>query len=126
MKTILLIAIPLAVIIGLGIFMQGMLDRNADEISKLLDELEKQVNSENWEQADAKLEKISKDWQPVRKKWQAVIDHFEIDRIDDTFSRLKAFVKAEEDEDCLAEIAVLKQTFQHIPEKERMNFSNIL
>lgn len=126
MKTFLLIAVPLIVIIGTGIFIQGMLDRNADEITSLLEKLEKQVNNGNWEQAATDLEQISKTWQPIRSKWQAVIDHFEADRIDDSFARLKAYVKAKESKDCLAEIAALKQSFQHIPEKERLNLSNIL
>lgn len=125
MKTILLIAIPLFLILGLGFYTQGMLYRDADDIANLLDQLEAQILSENWEKAAADLDQISKTWQPVRKKWQVLIDHFEADRIDEAFSRLKAYIHVEEDEECLAEIAVLKQSFLHIPEKERLNFSNI-
>jgi hypothetical protein len=124
-RIILLIAIPLLLIIGIGIFTQGMLQRDANEITGLLDQLEEQVRTKDWEKAAASLDQISKAWQPARDKWQALIDHFETDRIDEAFSRLKAYIHAEEDEECLAEIAVLKQTFLHIPEKERLNFSNI-
>lgn len=125
MRITLLIAIPLILVIGFGMFTQHMLQKDAVDIANQLGQLEEQILSENWREAAAALGQISKAWQPVRRKWQALIDHNESDRIDEAFSRLKAYIQTEENKECLAEIAVLKQTFLHIPEKERLNLSNI-
>jgi len=124
-KAILMILIPLTLITGMGIFYQGMLREDADEISLRLEKLTEDVSRKNWEKATAGLAQFNKVWQPVRFKWQILIDHAEVDRIDESLARIKKMISVKEQKDCLVEIAVLQQCFLHIPEKEKLSLSNI-
>ena len=125
MKAILMILIPLTLIIGMGIFYQDILRDDADEISLRLEKLTEDIGGKNWEKAATDLEQFNKAWQPVRFKWQILIDHAEIDRIDESLAQIKKMVSVKEQKDCLIEIAVLQQCFLHIPEKEKLSLSNI-
>ena len=125
MKTILLIVIPLTLIIGFGMFCQGMFQRNADTMAQKLEKLTEDVSQENWERAAENLKQINQSWKPVRSTWQALIDHTEVDRIDESFARIEKMISVKEQKDCLVELTVLKQCFLHIPEKEKLNLSNI-
>ncbi len=125
MKNILLIIVPLVLTIILGVFIQNILHKDADKMSQELYKLNEAVNNNNWKAASDQMNKINSVWKPIRPKWQALIDHMEVDRIDESFKRIRSLIAAEDYTECLAEIAVLKQTFLHIPEKEKVILSNI-
>lgn len=125
MKNILLIIIPLALTIILGVLIQNILYKDADKISQELHKLNEAVRDNNWKAASEQLKNINSLWKPIRLKWQGLIDHMEVDRIDESFTRIRSLIISEEPAECLAEIAVLKQTFLHIPEKEKVVLSNI-
>lgn len=125
MKNILLIIVPLVLTIILGVFIQNILHKDADKMSQELYKLNEAVNNNNWKAASDQMNKINSVWKPIRPKWQALIDHMEVDRIDESFTRIRSLIASEDYTECLAEIAVLKQTFLHIPEKEKVILSNI-
>ena len=125
MKIIVVFMVLLIGIIGTGIFFQSMLNRESLELIRDLDRLEDLIQLQNWEKAESDWTLLEKQWQQKRKKWHAMADHLEIQSVDETLARLGALLHLKESEDCLVEIAVLKQNIRYIPDKEKLTLSNI-
>ena len=60
-----------------------------------------------------------------KKTWSTLIDHEEIDNIDMTFARLKAFLEAEDTSSALSEATMLIKSITHIPEREKLSLDNL-
>src|SRR5690554_3225749 len=126
MKPILIIIIPLALIIGFGLFTEHYIYSSASKITNQIEELQAQVNTEDWTRATHTIGDISDNWGKTRKRWNIYIDHMEVDKIDTLFTRVEKWIELEEKKDCLVELAALKQTILHIPENEKLIIPNIL
>ncbi len=125
MKPVLMVILPLVVIIALGMFCQNILQNDADKLSLQLERLESNVGDKDWEKAESHVKQIDRTWKPTRFVWQILIDHAEVDRIDESLVRAKKYVSLKEQTDSLIEISVLRQMFLHLPEKEKPNIENI-
>lgn len=126
MKPVLMVILPLVVIIALGVFCQNiLLQKDADKISLQLEKLEKNVELKNWKKAESGAKQIDRIWKPTRFAWQILIDHAEVDRIDESLVRAKKSIFLKEQSDSLVEISVLRQMLLHLPEKERPHIENI-
>lgn len=113
-------------IIFISLYTQSYLGRTSIQLEKHIDSLEKGINAEDWETVDKNLESTINEWQHSKKTWAILIDHLEIDNIDETLSRMKEFIKTKEVPSALAEASALKLYFRHIPAKETMSIENIL
>ena len=125
MKPVLMVILPLVVIIALGAFCQNILQNDADKMSLQLEKLETNVEHKNWEKAESHVKQIDRAWKPIRFTWQILIDHAEVDRIDESLVRAKKSIFLKEQSDSLVEISVLRQMLLHLPEKERPHIENI-
>jgi hypothetical protein len=90
-----------------------------------IDSVETSIGSSNWNQADTQLTRMIKSWSGVKGYWSALIDHQEIDNIDETLARLQMFIKGKDNASALAEAAALKKFIVHIPEREKPSLENI-
>ena len=124
-KVLTYIVLLAALIIGSSVFAQKLLKRDSDELGKFITEIEKSSESKNWEQAASDISKVSEMWSAVKGTWSALIDHQEIDNIDVTLSRLLSLIQTEEVPSVLSEAAALKKYIEHIPQKEKLDFSNL-
>ncbi|HOB19578.1 MAG TPA: DUF4363 family protein [Candidatus Atribacteria bacterium] len=125
MRTILAIVLSLILFIAVGSYVQHYIEKTARNIAEETDRLKQLVEAGSWDEAGAVLNRITEEWTVMRRKWNALIDHSEVDRIDDALARTGELINLKEIKDCLVEIAVLKQTILHIPENERLALSNI-
>src|SRR5690554_1858010 len=114
MRIIIFFIIVLILIIGMGIYFQNMLNKESREMIQGLEGLVIQIQNENWEEAEGKLSELEAIWKHKRRKWHAISDHLEIARVDESLTRLGALLRLKENEDCLVEIAVLKQNILYI------------
>ena len=72
-------------------------------------------------------ENVQKKWDETKYKWAALIDHEEIDNIEETMHRVEMLVgDAEEKIELLSELNRLSFYLQHIPERESFSIENIL
>jgi hypothetical protein len=55
-----------------------------------------------------------------------LIDHFEIDNIDNSMVRMSKYVEEKSSDDALAELAALRKFIQHIPVKNALSIKNVL
>ena len=124
-KVLTFIVLLAALIIGSSVFAQKLLKRDSDKLGKIITEIEKSSESKNWDQAASDITKVSEMWSDVKGTWSALIDHQEIDNIDVTLSRLLSLIQTEEVPSVLSEAAALKKYIEHIPQKEKLDFSNL-
>lgn len=120
-----LILLILAIIIA-SIYSQTYLSRTSMKLEQNISKIEQGIRSDSWENVGSILEQTSEQWLKNKKAWAALIDHAEIDNIDETLSRMKEFIYAREASSALAEASALKLYFRHIPSKEVLSLENVL
>ena len=113
------------IIIALSVFSQRFLYNGSQNMKQSIDAVETSIGSGKWDQADKQLTQMINSWSGVKGYWSALIDHQEIDNIDETLSRLQMFIKGKENASALAEAAALRKFIVHIPEKEMPSLANI-
>lgn len=125
-KVITSIFLLLAIIIGTGIFSTRILASTSDKLQQQIAEVENSIASENWEKAEESIKNVEINWKKTEKTWAILLDHFEIDQIDNTLSRLTKYIETQDKPLALAEAEAMKKYVEHIPEKETLRMKNVL
>lgn len=126
MKQIIAIIVLTVIFIGLAIYANYYLKSSANEISGHIKNVELYAKKNDWTGAAKELELSKEKWDNVKDKWAMLIDHFEIDNIDSSLSRVSGFVATKNLSDVLAESSNLSLMVDHIPEKDMASIKNIL
>ncbi|MCR4434875.1 MAG: DUF4363 family protein [Clostridiales bacterium] len=124
-KVVTWVTVLLVLIIGSGIYMNKSLEQTSKRLESNIMQIEDAAKSNDWEKARQHLGSIKTSWGKSQKSWTMLIDHTEIDNIDDTLTRLEGFIDSENTPLTLGEAASLRQYVKHIPEKEAFNLRNI-
>lgn len=82
--------------------------------SEQLSKLEGAIRNENWEQADSNLEAAKKAWKRLKPWIQIDIDHDYVHEIEENLAKLEAYVDTEEQADALANMLLIKETWEDI------------
>lgn len=90
------------------------------------DELEELVSSESSEKAYGKSLELFNDWQDNHFVISMVINHSEIDNINNELWKLTQYVKCKSEDESLASIHVVKFLLEHIIKMEKINIENIV
>jgi len=98
----------------------------AEILQKDLTELEKQIGTENWAQAQLLYKDFKNNWSKIDHRWSMLIDHYEIDYINMDLGELEAYIKNKDKSNAMAKISSLQLLVKHIPEKEYPTLKNIL
>ncbi|MGI6713382.1 MAG: DUF4363 family protein [Bacillota bacterium] len=126
MRFYITLVVLLILILALGIFNQVLLAKSTDTVTANFNQIYREINNENWAEAQNKI-KISKNhWEKHKNWWSMVINHQEIDNIESSFSKISEYIKYHDKALSSGELIVLKQFLEHIPEKEKITFKNIL
>lgn len=125
MKAIISISIVILAFFGFAFWTQNSLVHTAHDIANHLTILEDAVSKEDWQTATKEMATVQYEWDNIKRRWQILIDHQEIDNIDSTLAKVKSWVNQESKEDCMAELATLKLFVLHIPEREALRITNI-
>lgn len=125
-KVVISIVLLTAAIIFASLYAQSYLSKTALLYEKEVTQIEKGIRAGSWENVGSILDKTSDKWEKDKKLWAVLIDHAEIDNIDETFSRMKEYIYARESSSALAEASALELYYRHIPAKEALSLENIL
>jgi hypothetical protein len=101
------------------------LSHSASKIDHQIRKVEANSRANNWANANLELINLEKEWKKSSNKWAMLIDHAEIDNIDNSLIRMKEYIKAKNSILSLGELANLKQYVNHIPQKESFSFNNV-
>lgn len=84
------------------------------------------VNDNQWDYAKNQLNAFEISWKKTKFGWAILLDHFEIDNIDNSFTKSKKYIESEDHSSALAELEALRNYILHIPKKESFSLENIL
>ena len=126
MKPMLLAIFFLIVIISGSFLSMYCMSQQSESLQKQLVELERHIDSEDWDKANSLYNNFKQDWTKIDHIWSMLIDHNEIDYINTYIGELEAYLKSQAKTDALAKISSLQWLVKHIPEKEFPTLKNIL
>ena len=124
-KILLSIAAIIALIFGAAFYTNGILLKDAHSLEEKIVNVEADMKKEDWVMAQSGLASILNEWPAVENKWALLIDHAEIDNIEDALTKVAEYIKVKDASLALAELATLKNYITHIPEKESLNLKNV-
>jgi len=110
---------------GYGVYNVYYLTKTSTVMDEILKELENVVIKEDWDMAEDQLNKFIKKWGENKTYWSVLINHSEIDNIEQSIERLKRYIKLQDSLEASAETAGLKYYVLHIPENGRLSIENI-
>lgn len=126
MKQLIILSIAVALIIGLGLWVNHSLDVAAKDLNRSIQSIKQEVEQDNWQEAKEKVEALEKQWQKVGAWWPIVMDHQEIDNIEFSLAKLKEYIATKNKSLSMGNLSELKLMILHLPEKETVNLTNIL
>ncbi|HBK85885.1 MAG TPA: hypothetical protein DDZ53_07645 [Firmicutes bacterium] len=126
MRGVMIVVLTTLVILVAGIASILYLEKTAEELGDLLLATQDAVLIEDWAQAEERFNACLARWENVQRTWSALINHQEVDEIQMTFERAKEYVGNQEKASALAELAVAKLLVEHVPQKEKPSWANIL
>ncbi len=124
-KIIISILIILSFILSASIIGANSLRATSDKLEGHIAEIEESTLSGNWDKAKENVDSIEKTWSKAEGTWTILLDHAEIDNIDNSLSRMKKYIDSQDRTLALGELANLHQYVKHIPQMESLNLRNI-
>ncbi len=124
--TMLLAIFIIITTVGLGIFLNNMLEKSANELRQSLDRTEVFIKYGNWSEAEKEVESMKRSWDEMQSKWTAAVEHVEVDEITLMLFRLGEYIKCEEKASSLAELASMREFILSVPDKDSFKLKNIL
>jgi len=126
-KTLIISLVGLIVVVILSIFIQKYLEKSSEILVEKIDELMEAVEDDKINESVGIREKIQEKWDDTQNKWAALIDHEEIDNIEETMHRVEMLIgDPEEKVELLSELNRLRFYLKHIPEREAFSLENVL
>jgi predicted PurR-regulated permease PerM len=123
------VAISIAILVGLiggsAYITQSTLIESSRRLAGYIEEIEKNTEKENWEQALNTVKKVEEDWNKTQRVWCMLIDHMEIDNVNNTMSKISRLIEYREKALALSEMSTLKDYVEHIPDRLALSIENI-
>ena len=118
------LSLLLVVIFTCSYFTDKYLHSTSERMDYHIAEIEMNIKSDQWDTVSSKLIIMKNEWDSTVKIWPILIDHFEIDIIENAMTRMSAYIDSKSKEDALAEAWALRKFIQHIPVKSTLNIQN--
>ncbi len=108
-----------------GVYNVYYLNKTSVIMDDVLSELDKAVKTENWNGAEKALKTLENNWGKSKIYWSVLINHSEVDNIEQSIERIKQYIRLNDPIETSAETAGLRRYFLHIPENEKLTIENI-
>lgn len=112
-------------LLSLGWGMIFILEKSSSTLLESTEEICSLISQNDWNAAIRTFQQTEEKWSHAREYWPLLIHHQEIDRIEECFGKIKSYLNHQDSNNALAEIYVLINYIQHIPENKRLNLQNI-
>lgn len=110
----------------LAFYSVDYLEKSAQEMISLLNQVEGAIIEADWASAEEKLNNFQAAWEKNSIIWDILVEHQEIDNINISIAHIYSYVKGEELTECYGEIKALYIYLGHIPKKEKLTVKNLL
>lgn len=97
----------------------------SEEIIDTLEILREKVEREDWDKTPGSINLLEKQWENADAWWTPLMDHREIDLLEQTIVRVIQNIELKQKNEALVEIALAKRMTKNIMEKEQPSIKNI-
>lgn len=126
-KTLIISLVGFFATIILAILIQSYLEKSSEKLVNEIENLIEMVENDEINNSIKLRYNIQEQWDETKYKWAALIDHEEIDNIEETMHRVEMLIgDTEEKIELLSELNRLRFYLEHIPEREKFSIENIL
>jgi len=126
MKVWLYSLLGLIIFIFLSVRVQHYLISSSDELTQIINQTDQAVQSKIWLQAKTTLHQFEKNWKKTKASWSLLLNHQEVDNIEQSLIRSKRAITAKDYSNAQLELGSLKNYITHVPKKEALNWTNVL
>lgn len=125
MKTIWLAVILLAVVLisSTAMYIYSTLIYN--DLRDALESLYGAVEDGKWDDAEEKAEKMNALWDKADRSWTPVMDHQQVDRVDESITRIRQLIKVRDRDALIVEIAVARRLLKRLKDNETPDLQNL-
>ena len=106
--------------------MQYYLECSSNKLDSSLKATYSSVSKKKWDNAKEQLAGFEVNWKKTKYFWAMLLDHFEIDNIDNSFTKAREYIESNDFSSAVAELEALRQYVLHIPKRESFSIENIL
>lgn len=117
--------ILLAIILAFSLHMYKLTSELSQELFSNLEQLKRAVEEEQWDKTALYLQQLNKSWNRADAWWTPLMDHRDLDHLDQTIVRIGGFIRQHCQEDALVEINVAKRLVERVRERESLSVRNI-
>lgn len=126
MKAAVIMLCIVAIIWALNIGAGSYIDVSSEKLLSTIDSARDAVAAGDAEAVRGWVKKLREDWEKTESKWEMLVDHREIDRIDTLMTHLEAMSATGSLEDLVPELEELSFFITHIDDKHKIRPENIL
>jgi predicted PurR-regulated permease PerM len=126
MRLLISLLIILSFIVGLGFWANNSLQASTQQLTEQIETVILEIKDSNWEAAARETAELESGWDKSARWWPVFLDHQEMDNIEFSLARVKAYVNSRDSALALGQLEELSLMLKHIPEKEALSIKNIL
>lgn len=126
MKPLFLSVALVAVYLFGATFLCSEIEETSKSLSEDLAQIQDLVREEDWEESKKLYETFKEKWEPTCTLWMTYIGHDEIDNIEETIRGSDVYFEVKDVAGTLENLSKLTYYLEHIYEKERISWYNIL
>ncbi|WP_026487155.1 DUF4363 family protein [Caldanaerobius polysaccharolyticus] len=126
MRHILIVVLVLALIIAGDVGAYRYLKTTSASLNSEVKSMVDYISKGQWEQATASADALRREWGKRKSAWSILVDHKEIDEIEQSLIRAEYYIKTKNKSMSLAESKTLSSIIEHIPDNQLFSIENIL
>jgi hypothetical protein len=115
-----------AIIWSLNIWAGSFIDKSTDKLLEDIDATKDAAQSGDAGATDLQVEELRYEWESVESRWEILVDHREVDRIDTLMTHLEAMAEVNTLDTLVPELDELEFFLTHIDDKHQIRPENIL
>lgn len=123
-QTIMLVIVTAMIIVG-GIWENNYLNTSSQYFLSDINYSKNAVNNNDFELAKKHFKETEDTWNSMQGVWNILLDHSEIDKIEEAMDKYKTYIEYENGEQAMVYANVLDNNLRHIVETEKINVYNI-
>ena len=118
---LILMVVIIAIAVGSLFFILSV----SNNIFNNLEKLEKNVSTENWDEAEITFKKIQKEWEKGKSFFPLLVDHANLHDLNITLTRISSLLRVRFKREILPEISVAKELSKEIYQQEKFSLKNV-
>lgn len=126
LKAVVIMLCIVAIIWALNICAGSFIDRSTDKLLDSIDSTKDAAESGDAQATDLEVEKLRYEWESMESRWEILVDHREVDRIDTLMTHLEAMAEVNTLDTLVPELDELAFFLTHIDDKQQIRAENIL